>query len=96
MRVRVGQVLVYHPNALDAIAGRTGLQSGDTVKVIVVHGCPKANTMGHCYVGNVADGHFIGLVCTNSLHTKAEYAQYLRERIAAHADNPINKSAFAR
>lgn len=81
MKVRVGQVLVYHPNLLDRVDGRTGLQSGDLVKVINLNGAPKANTMGHCYVGRVEDGHFVGLVHTNSLHTKAEYADYLRREI---------------
>ena len=84
MRVRVGQVLIYHPNLLDSVDGRTSLKSGDTVKVINVHGCPKANTMHHCYVGTVEGGNFIGLVHTNSLHTKADYTQYLREKIAEH------------
>jgi hypothetical protein len=83
MKVKVGQVLVYHPNLLDRTDGRTSLKSGDVVKVINVHGCPKANTMGHCYVGEAYSGAFIGLVSTNSLHTREEYKAYLREKIAA-------------
>jgi len=84
MKVRVNQVLIYHPNILDACDGRTNLKSGDMVKVINVAGCPKANTMGHCYVGNSDTGEFIGLVCTNSLHTRQAYADYLRKKIAEH------------
>jgi len=76
MKVRVNQILVYHPNMLDAIDGRTSLKSGDLVKVINMPGCPKANVMGHCYVGDVATGKFIGMVHTNSLHTRKEWAEY--------------------
>ena len=76
MKVRVGQVLVYHPNMLDAIDGRTNLKSGDVVKVINLPGCPKANTMGHCYVGDRKTGEFIGMVSTNSLHTPKEWEAY--------------------
>lgn len=81
MRVRVGQVLVYHANLLDAIDGRTGLKNGDLVRVINVHGAPNANTMQHCYVGTVDTGGFIGLVHCNSLHTRKDYADYLRAKI---------------
>jgi hypothetical protein len=84
MRVKVGQVLIYHPNLLDAVDGRTGLKSGDAVKVVNLPGCPRANTMGHCHVADVNTGAFIGLVHTNSLHTKADYAAYLRSEIAKH------------
>ena len=66
-RVRVNSVYTYDPNILDICDGRTGLRKGDVVRVINVHGCPKANTMGHCYVGDVKTGKFIGMVCTNSL-----------------------------
>ena len=41
-------------------------ENGTVVRVINVHGCPKANTMGHCYVEDM-DGNFRGLVCTGSL-----------------------------
>ncbi len=42
------------------------LKPGQVVRVYNVHGCPKANTMGHCYVQDEA-GTFLGLVHTNSL-----------------------------
>ena len=66
-RVRVGGVYVYRPVMLDLYDGRTSLKAGDVVKVIDVYGAPKANTMGHCYVGNRDTGEFIGMVCCNSL-----------------------------
>jgi len=82
VKVRYGQILYYVPNLLDRIDGRTSISVGDAVKVIKVAGCPAANVMGHCYVGDVNTGHFLGMVHTNSLHTKAEYAEWLRSEIA--------------
>lgn len=82
MKVRVGQLLYYVPTLLDCWDGRTGLTEGERVMVINVHGCPPANAMGHCYVGDDIFGKFIGMVCTNSLHTKEAYMSYLREKIA--------------
>jgi hypothetical protein len=82
MKVRVGQVLYYVANGLDRVDARTNLEEGTQVKVINVHGCPPANTMGHCYVGDTITGKFIGMVCTNSLHTKADYMDYLKNLIA--------------
>jgi len=76
MKVRVNQVLVYHPNMLDRIDGRTSLKSGDVVKVIKMPGCPGPNVMGHCYVGDKDTGKFIGMVHTNSLHTVKEWEAY--------------------
>lgn len=76
MKVRVNQKLVYCPNMLDRIDGRTNLKTGDLVKVINLPGCPKANTMGHCYVGHPETGEFIGMVSTNSLYTPKEWAAY--------------------
>ena len=85
MRVRVNSTYIYHANLLDRIDGRINpsqLQDGDEVKVINLHGAPRANTMGHCYIAKVKDPTvFLGLVSTNSLHTKAEYIVYLKERI---------------
>ena len=85
MKVRYGQHLFYVPNLLDRIDGRTSLTEGDEVVVIKVSGCPAANVVGHCYVGDPNDADkFIGMVHTNSLHTRSDYVQYLREKIAAH------------
>ena len=82
-RVRVNAHYIYSPNLLDRIDGRTSLQDGEEVIVTNLPGAPKANTLGHCHV-NRLDGSFAGLVHCNSLHTKAEYIAYLRERIVAH------------
>ena len=60
---------------LDSCDPKTTLKSGDLVTVRNLHGCPKANTMGHCYV--YKDGKFMGMVCCNSLHTKKDWETYL-------------------
>ena len=67
MKVRVNSLYQYQPCLLDKIDGRTGLQPGDRVKVINLRGCPPANTMGQCYVGDPVTGKFIGMVATASL-----------------------------
>lgn len=67
MRVRVNSLYRYNPVLLDRIDGRTSLKTGDIVRVINLPGCPRANTMGHCYVGDRESGKFIGMVCCNSL-----------------------------
>ena len=87
MKVRAGTVYVYHANLLDTIDARTGLKSGDVVRVVNLPGCPKANTMGHCHVVDPDTGAFIGLVHCNSLHTKQEYIAYLRHEIAKREQN---------
>lgn len=66
-RVRVNSIYTYHANLFDILHGPDHLINGDTVRVINLHGCPKANTMGMCYVADVKTGEFIGMVCTNSL-----------------------------
>ena len=81
-RVRNGRVYWYHPNLLDRCDARTSLKSGDRVRVKNLTGCPPANTMGHAHVVDVNTGEFIGLVHCNSLHTREEYADYLRREIA--------------
>lgn len=81
MKVRVSQLLYYVPTLLDRWDGRTGLTEGERVMVINVHGCPPANAMDHCYVRDENTDKFIGMVCTNSLHTKEAYMSYLRQRI---------------
>jgi hypothetical protein len=73
-RVRVGSEYVYVPVLFDVCnppAG--GLSRGDVVKVVNLPGAPKANTMGMCYVDKA--GVFGGMVMTNSLLTKAEWAE---------------------
>lgn len=57
--------------------------NGELVKVVNMHGAPKANTMGHCYVVRANDvDTFVGLVHTNSLHTKKDYIAYLKSEMA--------------
>jgi len=70
VKVRVNSLYVYDPVPIDqirpAIPGM--LHKGDIVKVVNKFGCPKANTMNHCYVE--LNGKFAGLVCCNSLEKK--------------------------
>ena len=80
-KVRVGQTYIYIPNMLDKIDVRTDLQDGETVRVIQPFGCPRNGTMGHTFVQRM-DGTWGGLVHCNSLHTKAEYIEYLRREIS--------------
>lgn len=81
MKVIAGRTYFYMPNMLDRFDSRTNLVEGEEVRVVNLHGAPKANTMEHCHIERM-DGTFVGLVHTNSLHTKAEYMDYLRNRIA--------------
>lgn len=83
MKVRVNSEYVYHANMLDRCDARTNLKNGELVRVINMHGAPKANTMGHCYVVRSGDvDTFVGLVHTNSLHTKKDYIAYLKSEMA--------------
>lgn len=72
MRVRANSFYVYVPNSWDRFDARTDLQSGDLVQVRNLLGCPPANTMTHAHV--FKDGKFAGLVCTDSLISRKEYA----------------------
>jgi hypothetical protein len=81
MKGRVGTKYVYHANLLDTVDSRTNLKDGDLVVVVNLPGAPKANTMGQCYVADPKSGTFIGMVSTNSLHTIAEYKEYLRTKL---------------
>jgi hypothetical protein len=74
-RVRVNARYIYSPNLLDKIDGRTALEDGQMVRVINLHGCPPARTMGHCYVQDM-HGRFMGLVHCNSLHTLAAWKAF--------------------
>ena len=78
MKVRVGSFYYYSPNLLDRCDGRTDLVEGDFVKVVNLPGCPKANTMGHCYVEK--QGRFAGMVHVNSLHTRTDYIAYIKAK----------------
>lgn len=69
-KVRVNAHYIFYPNFLDRFDGRTGLVPGSVVKVINLHGCPPANTMGHCYVE--FEGKFVGMVHCNSLYSQKD------------------------
>ena len=67
MKVRKGQVYVYHPVPLDILRpANNGLQDGEQVRVIQLPGAPPPNTMNHAHVERL-NGEFVGLVHTNSL-----------------------------
>lgn len=70
-RVKVNAWYKYQPVPFDQINKPCGIidgtiKIGDTVKVVNRFGCPKANTMGMCYIESES-GIFAGMVCTNSL-----------------------------
>lgn len=65
-KVRVGKTYRYDPVMMDKFDPPYNVTAGDVVRVVNLHGCPKANTMGHCHVQHL-DGSFAGLVCCNSL-----------------------------
>lgn len=69
-RVRVGSVYEFDPCMWDVLDRREYTPApGDKVRVRKsAHGCPPANTMGHCYVETL-DGKFLGLVHCNSLRS---------------------------
>jgi hypothetical protein len=64
-RVRVGSSYRFDPVLFDVCNPPFGAVKGDTVTVVNLPGCPKANTMGMCHISK--DGKFAGMVCTNSL-----------------------------
>ena len=70
-KVSVGRSYLFYANLLDyehkAHNGRQGV-------VINLHGCPPANTMGHCYVqfGEAGSGERPLLVSTNSLYSMSD------------------------
>lgn len=72
MRVRANGIYRFNKNYfLDynaELTNHTPLNVGDLVKVINLPGCPRANTMGQCYVQLVGDrsGAF-AMVSTSSL-----------------------------
>ena len=75
MRVRANTKYRYNPVPMDRINppfgvsdGYINLRPGDTVTVVNLPGCPKANTMGHCHINK--DDKFAGLVCTGSLERR--------------------------
>ena len=66
MKVRANAHYYFTPNLMDIYSpAHRGLKHGDKVKVVNLHGCPKANVMGQCHVER--DGVFMGMVSVNSL-----------------------------
>jgi len=66
IRVHVGSVYIYHACGFDRTLPPYDMQEGDIVEVRNIHGCPPANTLGHCYVFH-HNGRFGGLVQVASL-----------------------------
>jgi hypothetical protein len=68
MKVRVNSIYRFNPNGWDRFDARGELKPGDLVKVVNIHGCPPANTMGQCYVRLVGDSSkAFQMVSTGSL-----------------------------
>lgn len=66
-KVRVGSTYRFEANGSDIFDRRDYTPAdGTIVKVVNRFGCPKANTMGHCYVDGI-DGTRYGLVSASSL-----------------------------
>jgi hypothetical protein len=68
-KVQAGRTYVYRPVGMDLWDSRVyngAVHPGDYCRVVNLHGCPRANTMGHCHI-NTMDDKFAGLVLTNSL-----------------------------
>jgi hypothetical protein len=78
-KVRVGKEYIFDPVMIDVIDGKTGLKKGQIVKVINLPGCPKANTMNHCYVEY--KGNFVGMVCCNSLKEISEVVKEINNEL---------------
>lgn len=67
MKVRAGRTYTYDPVPLDQFAGHLRhIEPGTLVRVVSPPGCPKANTLGHCFVETLTK-EFVGLVCCVSL-----------------------------
>lgn len=70
MKVKANNIYIFEPTGWDLVRpAHRGLTTGEAVRVVNLHGCPKANTMGHCHVDHrTEDGwKFAGLVLCNSL-----------------------------
>jgi hypothetical protein len=72
MKVRVGQEYIFYANLLDRMDAKCVIASGEIVRVGNLPSAPPANTMGQCYVFDIRDGKFIGMVSTGSLYAKKD------------------------
>jgi len=71
-KVRAGRIYKYNPVLLDRIHRCAGAaEPGQLVRVVNLPGAPKCNTMGQCHIEDL-QGHFLGMVCTNSLEKVGE------------------------
>ena len=64
MKVHVNSLYRFDPVPMDMHT--RNVEENDIVRVINLYGCPKANTMGQCYIQHLG-GEFIQMVCVNSL-----------------------------
>jgi hypothetical protein len=69
-KVRAGSVYRFEPVMMDITQPASSAERGQLVRVVNMHGCPKANTMGHCHIEDAETGEFLGLVVTNSLQPR--------------------------
>ena len=76
-RVRVGSTYVYDPVGWDQVDPPYDIERFDVVKVVNLYGCPKANTMGHCYVNHL-NGDFAGMVHVNSLTLRSKWKERMK------------------
>jgi hypothetical protein len=71
MRVRVNSIYRFNPGFMDR---NSGIETGALVRVINLHGCPPANTMGQCYIVSASnasgDNTPFVMVCTSSLEAR--------------------------
>lgn len=87
MRVRVNSTYVFKANGWDTFDSKHNgyLSDGDLVRVINLHGCPPANTMGQCYVRKVGDtSNAFVMVSTGSLSIPANRKRANDLRSAKH------------
>ena len=67
MKVRLGSVYTFRPNAIDTFyTQHHSASDGQRVRVIQLPGAPKPNTMNHAHIESLS-GDFLGLVSTGSL-----------------------------
>jgi len=65
-KVRVGSTYVFNASGMDIFDRRDYTPTDGTIVTVVnQYGCPKANTMGQCYIA--IGGKFVGMVDTSSL-----------------------------
>ena len=82
-RVRAGSLYRFVPVMIDRCNPPYDIEVNDIVRVVNLHGCPRANTMGHAHVEHLGRD-FAGLVCTNSLvPLTAEEKLYVRRATTA-------------